>query len=338
MQSVSKQARAEGSVRVAVCVTTFQRVKLLQRLLDALALLDFKKVREPSLQIFVIDNDANQTARSTCRAASLRWPVRYVCEPRRGIASARNRAIKCAAGSDFLAFIDDDELPVSHWLDELLHTQSQSRADVVAGSLIPAFSDDVPTWVRRGKFFDRPIFATGCAVELCSTGNVLIRAGAFSVVSGFDEQFNLTGGEDTHFFLRVREAGLRMIFAKEAIVYEPISAKRANFAWLIRRGFQVGNCWALCEGSVHPGWRTSVSRVAKELIHIGRGILELMAAPFIGKSHLVRSLQKISAGVGTLAGVAGYRFLPYANVQETPVLREKSMGQTPAEIEMGPLP
>ena len=338
MQNVPKQPRVEESMRVAVCVATFQRVKLLQGLLDALALLSFKKVPEPTLQIVVVDNDAAQSARSVCRFANLPWPVRYVCEPRRGIAFARNRAIECAAESDFLAFIDDDELPASQWLDELLHAQSQFHADVVSGSLIPAFSKDVPNWARNGKFFERPVFRTGSPVQLCSTGNVLIRSAVFAVVPGFDERFNLTGGEDTHFFLRVREAGFRMVFSSEAVVHEPISAERANATWLLKRGFQTGNCWAHCERSLKPGWKASAARVAKEIIHIGRGTLRLLAAPFLGKAQLVRALQIVSGSVGTLAGVFGYRFHPYKSVQGQGAGPERRAEPTPGEIRLGPLP
>ena len=312
--------------RVAICVATFQRPQFLQTLLDAFAQLRFSKVSKPALEIIVVDNDEAQSAGPVCNLADFPWPVRYVCEPQRGIASARNRAIECAAGADFLAFIDDDEVPAPYWLDELLWAQFQFQADVVSGSVIPLFADDVPEWIRKGGFFHRPVFETGYRVQLCSTNNALIHSRILDVVSSFDDQFNFSGGEDTHFFLRVREAGSRMVFSREAVVYEPISTQRANFSWLLRRGFQTGNSWARCESSLHAGSGTAILRVFKELIHISLGASQFLMSPFVGRAHFVRSLQTISAGLGTLAGIAGYRLMPYAGVRKG----ETMLGRSPA--------
>jgi len=297
--------------RVAVCIATFKRPSLLQLLLEALSRLSFTKVPEPSLQIVVVDNDAEQSARPVCEEANIPWSIQYVCEPQRGIARARNRAIESAANADFLAFIDDDEAPRGSWLDELLWAQEQFQADVVSGSVIPLFEDNVPTWVRSGRFFHRPVYETGVPIKLCSTNNVLVHRDILKSVPTFDEQFNFTGGEDTHFFLRVRGQGFRMVFSKEAVVYEPISAERANLAWLLRRGFQSGNSWALCERQLYPGASIAGLRVLKELLHIAYGAFRLVWSPFSGRAQALRSLQIMCSGIGTLAGVVGHRFTPY---------------------------
>ena len=316
MQNIPEREQSVGRLCVAVCVATFRRPQLLQNLLYALAQLKFDRVPKPDVRVIVVDNDAAQSAKPVCQIPGFPWPIRYVCEPQRGIARARNRAIECADQADFFAFIDDDEIPGTCWLDELLWAQSQYQADVVSGSVIPAFAEDVPSWIRSGKFFHRPVFGTGHPLRLCSTNNVLVRARILQVIPAFDERFNFTGGEDTFFFLRVREAGFQMVFCREAVVYEPVSTQRANVFWLLRRGFQAGNSWAHCERSLHPERSVTVLRIFKEIIHIGRGVLEFLASPFLGRAQLFRSLQMLSAGVGTLAGVVGYRFLPYRNIQE----------------------
>ncbi len=316
MQSTPEARQATGPIRVSVCVTTFRRPELLRVLLDSLAHLSFEKVAKPAIEIIIVDNDVNQSAKPVCQTTGISWPLRYVCEPKRGIVHARNRAIECAVGVDFVAFTDDDILPGTHWLDELLWTHFRFQADVVSGVILPLFANDVPKWICSGKFFDRPIFATGDPVRLCSTGNVLIHSRVIRVVPGFDERFNFSGAEDTHFFIRAREAGFRMVFSAEAVVYEPITKQRANPYGLLKRGFQAGNGWAHCEKSVNPAWRFRVLRVFKEFIHISRGTVQFLAALFTGKAQRVRSLQKISAGLGTLAGVAGYRYLPYQGSQQ----------------------
>ena len=295
--------------RVAICVATYRRAELLRDLLTSLAQLSFEKVCTPHIEVIVVDNDVSRSAKPVCDIRGFPWTIRYICEPNRGIARARNRAIVESAGAEFLAFIDDDETPGTRWLDELLCTQSHFQADVVSGPLLPAYVGNVPQWIRNGGFFRRPIFRTGDIVKLCSAGNVLIRSAVLASVPGFDEQFNLTGGEDSHFFLRIRECGFRMVFSSDAVVYEPITEKRANVSWLLRRGFQSGNCWALCERDLKP--QSSATRGFKGIAHMCRGLLRVPASLWFGRAAVVRDLQELCAGAGMLAGVLGHRFQPY---------------------------
>lgn len=311
MQAVEHEHATKNQPRVAVCIATYQRTELLRDLLAALARLTFKKIRAPDIEIIIVDNDNSRSAENVREIHGFPWTIRYVCEPVRGIASARNRAIAEAAGANFLAFVDDDELPETRWLDELLWAQCEFQADVVSGPVLPAYNTAVPKWVRNGGFFRRPIFRSGEVVKLCSTNNVLVRSSVLSKVSGFDELFNLTGGEDTHFFLRVRECGFRMIFSREAIVYEPITEKRANVPWLLRRGYQSGNSWALCERKIKP--RDSATRGLKGIGHICRGLAHALVSLWIGKSAIVRDMQELCAGAGMLAGALGHRFQPYGD-------------------------
>ncbi len=312
MQDSRNECKRNDAPRVAICIATFQRTEQLRDLLVALGRLSFDNICPRHIDVIVVDNDAARSAESVCDIhQDYPWTIRYVCEPNRGIARARNRAIAEGADAEFLAFVDDDERPEARWLDELLWTRSQFQADVVSGPVFPEYTGEVPGWIRNGGFFRRPVFRTGNIVELCSTNNVLIRSAILAKVSGFDEQFNLTGGEDTHFFLRVGESGYRMVFSSDAVVYEHITAKRANLFWLLRRGYQSGNSWALCERDLKPEPRVTVTRGLKGIAHICRGLARVPGSLCVGKAAVVRALQELCAGAGMLAGVVGYRFLPY---------------------------
>ena len=298
-------------MRIAICIGTFQRPQLLQRLLAALRDLRFRRITTPTIAVIVVDNDLARTAEEICEAVDLPWTIQYVCEPRRGIARVRNRAIREAGDFDLLVFIDDDEIPDPQWLDELLATQARSSAGVVSGPVLPIFHDNAPEWVRTGGFFDRPIFATGDLIERCSTNNVLIRKNVFASVPGFDERFNLTGGEDTHFFSRVRHAGHSIVWCREAIVRESVPPERANIEWILRRGYQSGNSWVLCELALDSRRRIWWMRFVKSLAHIVNGTAAFLLSLPSGKAAMVRSLRRICLGVGMLAALLGHRFLPY---------------------------
>jgi succinoglycan biosynthesis protein ExoM len=299
-----------GQLQVGICVVTFKRPELLRKLLAGLARLKFDKMPAPEIHVVVIDNDAAGSAQKICKPAELPWALQYAIEPCRGIARARNRAIQEAAGRDFLAFLDDDEVPAAQWLEELLWTQAQFDADVVCGPVLPRFAGDTPEWVKRGRFFER-MYIHGQPLNTCGSGNVLIRERVFATVPGFDERFALTGGEDTHFFLRLHRAGYSIRSSDRAIVYETISASRSTVRGILRRAYQSGNSWVLCETSLDRSISTRILRIAKGLGRIVQGGAAACFSILAGKLALVKALRKICLGAGMLTAVAGWSCRPY---------------------------
>lgn len=303
----------QDKLHVAVCVATYKRPRMLACLLEGLNQLTFRTA-PPALRIIVIDNDSTGSARAVCEQwqPRLRWPLEYYLETRRGISFARNRALTEAGESvDFIAFIDDDEIPEPQWLNELLHIQAVHTADVVAGPALPHFPDDVPAWVVKGRHFDHDRYQTGAHLKAASTNNVLVRRGVFKQVGVFDERLGLTGGEDRHLFMRVHRAGFKMIWADEAVVWDWIPASRANMKWILLRFYRMGTTRSFREIDL----RKSVL-VYPRLIYQGCGFmiagLALMPLGILAGRHLlVRYLRYICYGAGILAGLMGGRYEEY---------------------------
>jgi glycosyltransferase involved in cell wall biosynthesis len=309
----------EGDPKVTVCVASYCRPEGLRQLLEALGRLTFTESRAPRVEIVVVDNDALGSAASVCETDGplLPWPVRYVHEPRRGIATARNTAVRVAmAGADFIAFIDDDETPDARWLDELLSMQRASGADVVTGPTLARFETPAPGWVIAGGFFDPPRYRTGATLERAYTGNVFVRSRVFRGMEGhFEERLNLSGGEDVHFFRRAVGRGFTVVWNGEAIVSEWVPASRATVRWLVWRAYRVGNVWSICDRDL-AGSRAYVA--LRSLRAVGRIGKALMLMPFglvQGRHVLVRRAQAIARGLGYLVGAAGYRYDEYRGMQ-----------------------
>ncbi|HMD32223.1 MAG TPA: glycosyltransferase [Candidatus Acidoferrales bacterium] len=316
MPALLQQTR--GAVRVGVCVPTFKRPYLLRQLLEGLAVLTFHRAPQPEIVVIVVDNDAERSAEEVCRSVAVPWEMKYVAEPRRGIAQARNRAVRAAADADFIAFIDDDEIPAPGWLDELLSTQAAYAADVVCGPVVPRYAAGVPEWVKTGGFFDRPIPAAGETPDVCRTGNVLIRGGVFAYVEPFDERFGLTGGEDTEFFFRVRAAGFAIVSSDSAVVHEVVPPSRANLPWVLRRAYQSGNSWVLCESSRDGRLSTRIIRAGKACGRIAQGALFACVSPLFGWAAFARALKNLCLGAGMLAALAGQKYQAYQSAGANP--------------------
>jgi succinoglycan biosynthesis protein ExoM len=309
-------------MHIAICIASCNRPRLLQKLLNGIAELRFVKSETPLITVIVVDNDPSGTAKEVCSSAVLPWPIKYALEPKRGIAQARNRALEEIGDADFIAFIDDDEVPKETWLDELLSAQSKFQADAVAGPAIPSFTEDVPEWIRKSDFFDKPAHVSGESLAWCTTGNALVVRKVLGQITGFDNRFQLTGGEDVHFFMRIRLAGFKIVWSEEAVVSETISSERANVKWLILRAYRGGNSHALVESSIDDRIVLRFARLIKGCARILQGLIKAGASLFTGRTALIRALRVTSIGVGMLAGVAGVRNQAYKRVIGDPIDQE----------------
>jgi succinoglycan biosynthesis protein ExoM len=228
---------------ISVCICTYKRPELLEKLLLALNeqytddLFTFSAV--------VVDNDCAGSAHDTvCRLSKVvKYPIKYVMEPRQNIALARNRAVLIAQG-DFIAMIDDDEVPVKEWLINLFKTLHLYKVDGVLGPVLPAFPPQAPQWLIKSGLCDRISYATGIPVLIDSharTGNVLFHRRVFNDGKNlFEEQFGRTGGEDIEFFDKRIEEGFTFVWCDEARVYENILSERLLLSFYLKKNIRFG--------------------------------------------------------------------------------------------------
>lgn len=305
-------------VAVHICVLTFHRPTSLRRLLEGLARLQFRGAPAPDVEIVVVDNDSQGSARRTCENARshLPWPLRYIVEPTRGIAQARNAAVRAAVeGADFVAFIDDDEVPDPLWLDELLRVQRAFAADVVTGPVFPHFEEEAPVYVIRGHFFDPPQRTTGMLLDRAFTGNVLACSHVFrNMPTLFDERLGLIGGEDVLFFRRVALAGFKIVWASDARISEWVPNSRTSIAWILKRAFRTGNSGAICDRDLTDSTPRRAWLCLRALGSIAKAILSTPRSAIIGRHEVLESLQTVIRGLGYLAGAAGIRYEEYQTV------------------------
>jgi succinoglycan biosynthesis protein ExoM len=299
--------------RVAVCIATYARPDGLARLLDGLAGLQ----TDALVRVVVIDNDATGPQRDACAARTKNFSLglRYEVEPQRGITYARNHAV-AAAGTDvdFIAMLDDDEVPEPGWLAALLKVQSEYDADIVAGPVIPYFPDAPSDWVRQGKFFDRPRYQTGHTLPHAHTHNVLARRSVFENTGKFDDRFALTGGEDLQFFKRAKSLGARIVWADDASVEEWVPASRTNLGWLLRRAYRSGSTLGQVDRDRRDAFVARPARVVRGLGRMAQGALLTPVALLSLRNRdvrMVRALQLVWRGAGMVAGVFGGRYEEY---------------------------
>lgn len=272
---------------ISVCVCTFRRGDLLQKLLEKLG-----KQQTDDLftySVVVADNDSARSAEASVHSATQDsdLSVTYCVEPQQNIALARNQALLHARG-DLIAFIDDDEVPEETWLLHLFQALERFGADGVLGPVKPYFETSPPQWIRNGGFFERINHPTGYRLSWpeARTGNVLFRKGILNPGEPpFASEF-AAAGEDVDFFRRMMAKGCVFVWCAEASAYELVPTSRCTSRYLLKR--------ALLRGSNFPKHKARRARNAlKSLLALPCYTIALPFLAILGKHVFIKYLIKL---------------------------------------------
>jgi succinoglycan biosynthesis protein ExoM len=196
------------------------------------------------LELVVSDNDLTASAEPLVMRLSVLapFPVRYVHEPRPGVANVRNAALAVACG-EVIAFLDDDEEAPPDWLSLMLAARATLQVDALFGPVrgrAPASIVHHRDYLEA--FFSRTGPETTRVVEdYHGCGNSLIlRSSLPDPVSPFAAERNASGGEDDLLFGQMQAAGARFGWCAEAFVWEDPTPDRLTLRYTLRRAFAYG--------------------------------------------------------------------------------------------------
>ena len=300
---------------IAIMVTTFRRLPSLQKTLESLV---SQKDIACDYTIHVIDNDCDKNVEAEVLkiAEQKRIKIHYHPEPKRGVASARNRALSMVSDiDDYIAFIDDDEIASPHWLASLVKTARCFDADVVQGPVEPLYAGFAPSWFVRGRLTALGPFREGHELRFGFSGNVLLSASMLRKTGlRFDPRFDRSGGEDQHFFMALMAAGIRIVTSRDAIVFETIPASRLALRDYLKRRFRIGATLTQAWQLLKPDMKNTGFRICVGSGHAVLGVAQC-AFPWRWTSQaLVLNAGRVAYGVGQIMGALGVSSASYETI------------------------
>ncbi len=283
---------------ISVCICTYKRPALLQRLLEKLAVQE--TAGSFTYSIVVADNDAAESAKTGVEAFQQSVvpaiPIKYCAEPRQGIALTRNKALE-NAGGDFVAFIDDDEFPASDWLLRLFSACETYKVEGAVGPVKRHFDETPPGWIVKGNFYERATYATGLIIDWSQgrTNNTLLRTRILPTGEPvFRPEFRT--GEDQDLFRRLIACGHKFVWCNEAVVYEVVPPVRWRRSFMLRRALLQGSASVL-----HPNF--GARDVIRSLVAVPAYALLLPFALVSAHERFMRISVKLCDHVGKLLAV-----------------------------------
>ena len=290
---------------ILVAVPTYRRADQLRAQLPVLA----NQAASCCARILVVDNDPEQSARAVVESLSAQYAIDYTTEVRPGVVHARNAAIHAAINApepvEWLAFIDDDELPGDDWLASLHRAALEHDAAIVTGPVDPDYAVTPERWIVECGFFAPPRRETGQLLTKAFTGNMMIKVAMLKTTEiRFEPRLSMSGGEDVLFSRQCAEAGERIVWCEEARAIEYQPAMRLTRQWIMQRAYRVGTTTSFVELAVRPAplsW----------FVILGLGCYKMLKAAvfypllgWMGSSHRAMYHHLWSYGRGMLRGLS----------------------------------
>lgn len=258
-----------------VVICTRDRPELLDRCLAALAGLTY-----PRYDVLVVDNAPSD---DRARLVVARHGARYLLEPVIGLSRARNRGAR-ASSAAIVAYLDDDSVPESAWLDHLTLEFRDPEVMAVTGRIEAADGPVESAWLRAWwRTFDcgedrRAVdrhdpawFELANFGGVGNGGNMAFRRCAFEIWPGFHERLGrgalVAGDEEHHAFFSLIARGYRVVYTPRARVRHPFPTTLDAFVerTLRDRGAAAGYMTLLF--AEEPAYRRAVVRyVAQWLV------------------------------------------------------------------------
>jgi len=215
----------EGELDAAVVIPTYNGKEVLRKTLKGILNQDYP---QSNYEVIVADDgstdgtdqlfDAEDPEFGAARSSGV---LRYIRLPEnKGRAAARNAGIREARG-EIIVFLDNDNVPCEHFVQEHIRVHAADEPIVAVGNIscpeAAMKSRFVRFWNRRYPGNRRGMECRNLPFYFTGTGNGSLKREDLIEAGGFDEAFRNYGGEDEELWYRLCVIrGLRSVFLKDA--------------------------------------------------------------------------------------------------------------------------
>ncbi|WP_051069162.1 glycosyltransferase family 2 protein [Mesorhizobium metallidurans] len=196
-------------------------------------------------ELVVVDNGStDRTAEWLASIADMSdVPFTTVCEPRRGLAAARNAGLERARGR-VLVFVDDDCEIDSDYLSDLQRHYAAGERVIRGGRVELGDARDLPFTIKRARVRQRltPDVPPGGFVLGC---NMTMHRDVAARIGHFDERFGAGGplrsAEDTDYLVRAVLLGIPVEYVPDMTVFHHHGRRDRKAIEKLHRDYSLGN-------------------------------------------------------------------------------------------------
>lgn len=224
---------------ISVVIPAYNAENSLALCLNALK----KQSHRPDEIIVVDDGSRDKTAQ-----VAQQFGVTLIRQTNQGPAKARNEGVAAAQG-DIILFTDADCAPDETWVEKMVQPLNDPQIDSVKG-VYKTRQPGAAARLVQCEFEERyQLLKKSQWIDFVDAHAAAFRKTTFTEIGGFDPAFPQANNEDVDLSYRLADAGKKMVFAPQAVVYHqhPDSFKK-YFRLKIGRGY-----WRMIVYKQHPG-------------------------------------------------------------------------------------
>ena len=320
--------RPKSLLTIAVC--TYNRANNLKRLIEAL----HAQTCGIPFEILIINNNSSDNTQEVLERLKERSGsrLRIACENRQGIVYARNLAIEETKESEYLFFMDDDELPMPGILEAAYDALETEGAECVGGKVKNSFEhykrpkwlgDELLGFLAEVDYGACPFWISSNQTPLW-TANIAFNTKVFKDGLRFDPRYNregrkIGGGEDAILFRKLLSNGTKIRYRPDMVVKHFPETWRIKRTYFIKLHFTAGRKFGEYETPSYPKEFFGIPpfMVVNLMGHIGKTFPKFS----LQRSETIRQLMNISYSIGCIWG----RFCRYTKQLKTSVMPEKEI-------------
>ncbi|NNE22790.1 MAG: glycosyltransferase, partial [Rhizobiales bacterium] len=210
--------------KVTVCVTHFNRRRLLQQALESIEAQTY-----PNIEVIVVDDGSTDTSAVAyldeveAKFADRGW--RVIRQPNLYLGAARNTGARHATG-ELILFFDDDNIMREMMVETMVKAQRHCDADVLTSFAQSFIGQGTPgskdSKLRKEIRFLGPAKIWSFFRNVVGDAACIVRRKAFEELGGYTEHYAI-GKDDMEFYNRVILGGYKIEVVPEALYYYRIS-------------------------------------------------------------------------------------------------------------------
>ncbi|RCJ27023.1 glycosyltransferase [Nostoc minutum NIES-26] len=239
-----------SDTQISAIICTHNRDAYLGAAIDSLLAQDFAA----DFEVIVVDNGSSDRTREVVEQRASNTRLKYVFEPTIGLSVARNTGARIAT-TEILAYLDDDAVASTHWLQVLDSAfKNNSKLAIAGGKVTLLWPQGIqqPLWLSPGLAGNLGAYDLGESSiyikqpSLTPRGlNYCIRRSFLEEIGGFDPHLgrvgkNLLSNEELQMTEFALERNWQVAYLPEALVAHNVAPERLKRSWFLNRGWWQG--------------------------------------------------------------------------------------------------
>jgi len=219
--------------KVSVVICAYNRANFVFKGLTAL---NNQTADKSDFEVIVVDNNSKDNTKEVCLKFINDNPdlnLSYVVETQQGLSFARNKGIEVSK-TDIISYIDDDAIAREDFVENLIKAfENNPSYSALGGKVEPIYENGKePVWMNKYIFgivskvdygnkekeFTKK-FPTGC--------NMAFKKEILQEIGGFNTDL-VYRGDDKYVFTKLKEKGLKILYAPDVFVNHFIEAFRTT--------------------------------------------------------------------------------------------------------------